>query len=68
MVETHSSGPPWSRQDLLFLENSLRLGRSFAEVAGFLRRDENEVREKAKELKLTDLQPLTGRKLGDDDE
>jgi hypothetical protein len=63
MVETHSSRPPWSRQDLFFLfflENSLRLGRSFAEVSGLLCRDENDVREKAKELKFTDGTEVPG--------
>jgi hypothetical protein len=42
---------------LLFLRDSLQRGRSFAEIAGFLRRDENDVREKAKELELTDERP-----------
>jgi hypothetical protein len=36
------------------LRDSLEHGRSLAEIAGFLRRNENDVREKAKELKLTD--------------
>jgi hypothetical protein len=49
--------PAWSKQDLLFLRDSLQRGRSFAEIAGFLRRDENDVREKAKELELTDERP-----------
>jgi hypothetical protein len=48
-----------SKQDLLFLRDSLQRGRSFAEIAGFLRRDENDVREKAKELELTDERPKT---------
>jgi hypothetical protein len=39
------------------LRDSLEHGRSFAEIAGFLRRNENDVREKAKELKLTDERP-----------
>jgi hypothetical protein len=56
VIDTHSGTPtpPWSKQDLLFLTDSLQRGRSFAEVAGFLRRDANDVREKAKELGLTD--------------
>ena len=41
---------PWCRQDLFFLEDSLRSGSSFGEVAGFLSRCEDEVREKAEEL------------------
>jgi hypothetical protein len=43
----------WRRQDLFFLANSLRSGRSLAEVAGFLLRSEDEVREKAEELGIT---------------
>jgi len=53
MMAIHS-GAPWSKQDLFFLDDSLRHGRSLAEVASFLRRDEDEVREKAKELKLAE--------------
>jgi hypothetical protein len=34
----------------VFLDDALRRGSSFAEVAGFLCRHEGEVREKAKEL------------------
>jgi hypothetical protein len=58
-MDTHSGTPtpPWSKQDLLFLTDSLQRGRSFAEVAGFLSRDENDVREKAKQLELTDERP-----------
>ena len=43
---------PWPRQDLFFLDDALRHGGSFAEIASFLCRDEDEVWEKAKELKL----------------
>jgi AraC family transcriptional activator of tynA and feaB len=43
---------PWSKTDLFFLVDSLQHGRSFHEVAGFLRRDEDEVREKATAFKL----------------
>ena len=43
---------PWPRQDLFFLNDALRHGGSFAEIASFLCRDEDEVREKARELKL----------------
>jgi hypothetical protein len=42
---------PWVKKDLFFLEDSLRRGMSFAEVAGFLCRTEDEVRAKAKALK-----------------
>jgi hypothetical protein len=51
------SAVPWCNQDLFFLEDSVRRGRSFAEVAGFLCRHEDEVREKAKELGIH-LSPL----------
>jgi hypothetical protein len=40
----------WCNQDLFFLADALRRGSSFAEVARFLCRHEDEVREKAKEL------------------
>jgi len=52
-----SDTPPWSNQDLFFLMDSLQRGSSFTEIAGFLRRNENDVREKAKELKLTGESP-----------
>jgi hypothetical protein len=41
---------PWVKADLFFLQDSLERGMSFAEVAGFLRRTEDQVRAKAKEL------------------
>ena len=43
------STAPWCKQDLFFLDDALRRGSSFAEVAGFLCRHEGEVREKPKE-------------------
>jgi hypothetical protein len=43
---------PWSKSDLLFLRSSLAQGMSFAEAAGFLCRDKDEVRKKAKQLSL----------------
>jgi hypothetical protein len=36
------------------LKDSLRQGRSFVDVASFLRKDEDEVRGKAKELEFTE--------------
>jgi hypothetical protein len=47
-----SDAPPhrWTSADLFFLRDSLRHGMSVLEVAGFLRRTEDEVRQKAKEL------------------
>jgi hypothetical protein len=40
----------WLRSDLLFLKAALARGMSYAEVAGFLGRTEEEVRQKAEEL------------------
>jgi hypothetical protein len=42
-------GEPWLKSDLLFLKDSLAHGMSYAEVAGFLGRTEEEVRRKAEE-------------------
>jgi hypothetical protein len=42
----------WSPSDLLFLKDALARGMTFAEAAGFLSRDEGEVRKKAKQLKI----------------
>ena len=41
---------PWPREDLLFLKDSLERGMSLVEIAGFLGRTADEVREKAKSL------------------
>jgi hypothetical protein len=41
----------WLRSDLLFLRLSLGSGMPVAEVAAFLTRDEEEVQEKAEELR-----------------
>jgi hypothetical protein len=46
-----SATQPWLRSDLLFLSLSLGRGMQPAEVAGFLGRSEDEVREKAEELR-----------------
>jgi hypothetical protein len=43
-------GKPWARADLFFLKDSLERGMSLAEIAGFLGRTVDEVREKAKDL------------------
>jgi hypothetical protein len=43
---------PWLKPDLLFLSSALKQGMSFAEAAGFLCKDKDEVRKKAKELGL----------------
>ena len=43
-------GKQWARSDLFFLKDSLERGMLLAEIAGFLRRTADEVREKAKSL------------------
>jgi hypothetical protein len=48
-VMNANSGEPWSEMDLWEL---MKYRRSFAEVAGFLYRDEEEVRDMAKALGL----------------
>lgn len=42
----------WSNADLFFLADSIRHGRPMSEVAGFLGRDQSEVRAKARTFKL----------------
>jgi hypothetical protein len=40
-----NSGEPWSEMDLWELKTSMEYGRSFADVAGCLYREEDEVRD-----------------------
>ena len=47
-----NSGEPWSEMDISDLTNELAHGRTMAETASFLCRDEDEVRQKAKDLGL----------------
>ena len=47
-----NSGEPWSEMDISDLTNVINVGRSVAETASFLCRDEDEVREKMKEPDL----------------
>jgi hypothetical protein len=42
----------WSPPDLFFLRDALERGMTPAEAAGFLSRDEDEVRKKAKQMKI----------------
>jgi hypothetical protein len=42
----------WVPSDLFFLKNALEHGMTYAEAAGFLSRDEDEVRKKAKQMKI----------------
>jgi hypothetical protein len=52
-----STGEPWAKEDLLFLEDALRRGMSAKEVAGFLRRTADEVQAKARELGEANRRP-----------
>jgi hypothetical protein len=49
-----NSGEPWSEMDISDLTNELAHGRTMVEIASFLCRDEDEVRQKAKELRLVE--------------
>ena len=49
-----NSGAPWSEADISDLKNELDHGRTIAETASFLCRDVDEVRQKAKELRLVE--------------
>ena len=46
-----TSGEPWSKMDIADLANSLAYGDTFAATASFLCRDEDEVRQNAKETR-----------------
>ena len=48
------SGKSWSEMDLEDLRHSIDYGDTFAQAASFLCRDEDEVRQKAKELGLVE--------------
>ena len=54
-----NSGKPWSKMDISDLRNEIAHGRTVAQTASFLCRDEDEVREKMKELGL--VEPGTRR-------
>ena len=47
-------GKPWSKMDISDLRNELAHGRTVAQTASFLCRDEDGVREKMKELGLVE--------------
>jgi hypothetical protein len=47
-----NEGKPWSEMDLVDLRNALAHGRSVEDIADFLCRSEQEVREKIAELDL----------------
>lgn len=47
-----NSGEPWSEADISDLKNEIGRGRTVAQTARFLCRDDYEIREKMKELGL----------------
>jgi hypothetical protein len=49
-----NSGEPWSEMNIADLTHSLAYGNTIADAASMLCRDEDEVRQKAKELGLTE--------------
>jgi hypothetical protein len=49
-----NSGKPWSKMDISDLRNEIAHGQTVAQTASFLCRDEDEVREKMKELGLVE--------------
>jgi hypothetical protein len=49
-----NSGKPWSEMDIQDLRASLDFGNTIADAASMLCRDEDEVRQKAKELGLVE--------------
>jgi hypothetical protein len=49
-----NSGEPWSEMDIADLTHSLAYGNTMADAASLLWRDEDEVRQKAKELGLVE--------------
>jgi hypothetical protein len=59
-----NSGKPWSKMDISELKNEIAHGRTVAQTASFLCRDEDEVREKMKELGLVERSKETPRRSG----
>jgi hypothetical protein len=49
-----NSGEPWSDMDISDLKNEIARGRTIAQTASFLCRDADEVRQKARQLGLTE--------------
>jgi hypothetical protein len=49
-----NSGKPWYEMDMEDLRHSLDYGNTFADAASMLCRDEDEVRQKARALGLTE--------------
>ena len=57
MMPDVNTGKKWSAMDLEDLRNSLRVGTPIEQIAEFMMRDVEEVREKIKELDLLDDKP-----------
>jgi hypothetical protein len=49
-----NSGEPWSEMDIADLTHSLAYGNTIADAASMLCRDEDEVRQKARQLGLVE--------------
>ena len=56
-----NSGEPWSEADISDHKNEIAHGRTMAQTASFLCRDEDEVRQKARELGPAGATRLTRR-------
>jgi hypothetical protein len=50
-VKNGNFGEPWAKADLLFLRDALAHGMSPLDIARYLRRTEDEVREKSEEIR-----------------
>jgi hypothetical protein len=50
-VKNGNFGEPWAKADLLFLRDALAHGMSPLDIARYLRRTADEVREKGKEMR-----------------
>jgi hypothetical protein len=59
-----NSGKPWSKMDISDLRNEIAHGRTVAQTASFLCRDEDEIREKMKELGLVERAKESPRRAG----
>ena len=55
-----NSGAPWSEMDISDLTNELVRGRTMAQTASFLCRNEDEVRQKARELGISERKATRG--------
>jgi len=63
-----NSGAPWSKMDVSELRNEIARGRTVAQTASFLCREEDEVRVKMKELGLEERPKTSPAGAGRSDE